>query len=186
MKRQFQLEAALFLVLVAFGVFGRWWQPQWNVTPTAALALFAGYIFTHRRTAILVPLAILAISNLLLESYNHAGEMLAVYGSFLIPVAFSGLLRPRLTALRLFGCTVVPSVTFFLITNFAVWSYRRGDAYADSFAGLLDCYTAGLPFFRWMLMGDLCFAAMIFGAYSLGASTLFLRRAPARVPRDRT
>jgi hypothetical protein len=180
-KRDARIEWLLFTLLVAFGVLGRWFQVQWNVTPTAALALFAGFLFAQRRAAWLVPVVILAVSNAWLERpYNHAGEMLAVYGSFLIPVALGGLVRRRFTAARVASCALASSVLFFLITNFAVWLYRRGDAYADSFAGLLACYEAGLLFFRWMLAGDLFFAAVTFGTYALATSSV-LRRA-IRVP----
>ena len=183
MKRDVRFEWLLFAVLVAFGVFGRWFQVQWNVTPTAALALFAGFLFAGRRTALLVPVAILGISNLLLDSYQYAGEMLAVYGSFVIPAALGGLVRRRFTALRVLSCTLASSVLFFLITNFAVWLYRRGEAYADSFAGLLACYEAGLLFFRWMLAGDLFFAVVIFGTYAVATSPLLRRVARAPIER---
>jgi hypothetical protein len=182
-KRDYRIEWLLFAVLVTFGVLGRWFQVQWNVTPTAALALFAGFLFAGRRMALLVPVAILALSNLMLESYQHAGEMLAVYGSFLIPAALGVLVRRRFTALRVLSCTLASSVLFFITTNFAVWVYRRGEAYADSLAGLLACYEAGLLFFRWMLAGDLFFAAVIFGSYAVATSPL-LRRA-VRVPVER-
>jgi hypothetical protein len=178
-----RMQWLLIAALVAFGVLGRWFQVQWNVTPTAALALFAGFAFTSTRTALLVPLAILAISNLLLDSYNNFGEMAAVYGAFLIPALLGGLVRRDFSARRIVACTLASSVAFFVITNFAVWCYRRGDAYADSLSGLLACYDAGLLFFRWMLAGDLCFAAAIFGAYALAASPLFRR--VARVPVER-
>jgi hypothetical protein len=109
--------------------------------------------------------------------------MLAVYGSFLIPAALGGFVRRRFTAVRVLSYTLASSVLFFLSTNFAVWLYRRGEVYADSLAGLLACYEAGLLFFRWMLAGDLFFAVAIFGTYALATST-FLRRM-ARVPIER-
>jgi hypothetical protein len=182
-KRETRIEWLLFAIIVAFGVLGRWFQVQWNVTPTAALALFAGFLFTQRRAALLVPVVILAVSNLLLDSHHSAGEMLAVYGSFLIPVALGSLVRRRFTALRVVSCTLTSSVLFFLITNFAVWLYRRGDAYADSWAGLLACYEAGLLFFRWMLAGDLFFAVVVFGSYALAISPIGRRL--MRVPLSR-
>ena len=182
-RRDNRIEWLVFAILVSFGVLGRWLQVQWNVTPTAALALFAGFLFTQRRTALLVPVAILMLSNLVLDSYQYAGEMLAVYGSFLIPAALGSLVRRRFTAVRVISCSLVSSVLFYLITNFAVWVHHRGAAYADSFAGLLACYEAGLLFFRWMLAGDLVFVAVIFGTYALATSPL-LRRA-VRVPVDR-
>jgi Family of unknown function (DUF6580) len=182
-KRNDRTEWALVGLLVCFGVLGRWVQVQWNVTPTAALALFAGFLLSQHRKALLVPLSILAISNLLLESYNNLGEMLAVYASFLIPVALGTLVLRRFTAARVIGCTVASSVLFFVITNFAVWLYRRGEVYADSWAGLLACYDAGLLFFRWMLAGDLFYAALIFGAYAHATSPVFQRT--IRVPVER-
>jgi hypothetical protein len=173
----------LFAFLVAFGVLGRRFQPEWNFTPTAALALFGGYLFTQRRAAWLLPVTILAISNVWLGPYNHTGELIAVYASFLIPVALGGLMRRRFTLARVAVSTIASSVLFFLITNFAVWLYRRGDAYADSLAGLIACYNAGLIFFRWMLAGDLFYAAAIFGTYALATSPIFRRLSRQRIER---
>jgi hypothetical protein len=171
------------IVLVLFGVLARRYQLQWNVTPTAALALFAGFLFTQRKLAYWVPVAILAVSNAFLPSHHSTGEMLAVYGSFLIPAALGSLVRRRFTFARVAICTLASSVLFFLITNFAVWLYRRGEIYTDSWAGLLACYEAGLLFFRWMLAGDLFYAAVIFGSYALAMSTV--GRRVIRVPLSR-
>jgi hypothetical protein len=182
-KRVFRTELLLAIVLVVFGVVARRYQVQWNVTPTAALALFAGFLFTQRKLAYWVPVAILVISNVFLPSHHSTGELLAVYGSFLIPVALGTLVRRRFTLARVAYCTLASSVLFFLITNFAVWFYRRGEVYADSWAGLLACYEAGLLFFRWMLVGDLFFAAVVFGSYALAVSTV--GRRAIRVPLSR-
>jgi hypothetical protein len=170
-------EIILFAVIVAFGVVGRWLQPQWNFTPTAALALFAGYIFRSCSAACLAPLAILAISDLVLPTHTNPGEMAAVYACFLVPVALGAVLRRKFTLPRFAASAIAPSVIFFIITNFVVWLYRRGTVYDDSFAGLLDCYAAALLFFRWMLAGDALFAAAIFGAFALAASPAFRRAA---------
>ena len=184
LKRALRIQWLLLALLILFGVLARRFQVQWNVTPTAALALFAGFFFTERKLAYMVPLAILVISNIFLPSHQSAGEMLAVYGSFLIPVALGGLVRRRFTLARVACCTLASSVLFFLITNFAVWLYRRGDAYADSWSGLLACYEAGLLFFRWMLAGDLFYAAAVFGSYALAMSTVGRRLIRAPLSRD--
>ena len=42
MKREAQIEWLLFAVIVSFGVLGRWFQVQWNVTPTASPLTIAG------------------------------------------------------------------------------------------------------------------------------------------------
>jgi hypothetical protein len=174
-------EIILFAVIVAFGVVGRWLQPQWNFTPTAALTLFAGYMFRSSMAACLAPLAILAISNLVLPTHNNAGEMAAVYACFLVPVALGGMLRRKFTLPRFAASALAPSLIFFIVTNLVVWIYRRGTVYDDSFAGLLDCYGAAILFFRWMLAGDVFFTTAIFGAYALAASPAFRRAARVTV-----
>jgi hypothetical protein len=178
-------EIILFAVIVAFGVVGRWLQPQWNFTPTAALTLFAGYMFRSSMAACLAPLAILAISNLVLPTHNNAGEMAAVYACFLVPVALGGMLRRKFTLPRFAASALAPSLIFFIVTNLVVWIYRRGTVYDDSFAGLLDCYGAALLFFRWMLAGDVFFTAAIFGAYALAVSSAFRRAARVTVKAHR-
>ena len=75
----------LFL-LIAIGVAGRWGQPQWCFTPTAAAAIFAGYYFTRLRVAALVPFAILLISDLSLPAYNSYRVMIATYAIMILPV----------------------------------------------------------------------------------------------------
>ena len=70
----------------------------------------------------------------------------------------------------LLGCSLGASVWFFLATNFAHWVFY--DMYAKTAAGLLQCYAAALPFFRYTLAGDLGFACLLFGGYALAASFL--------------
>ena len=53
------------------------------------------------------------------------------------------------------------SVSFFLLSNFAVWAVWS--MYPKSASGLAMCYVAGLPFFRNAVISDLFFAAVFFG-----------------------
>ena len=34
--------------------------------------------------------------------------------------------------------------------------------------GLLECYTAALPFFRQTILGDMIFVSLFFGSYAMG------------------
>ena len=56
----------------------------------------------------------------------------------------------------------VGSIVFFLITNLGSW-FAMTEDYPRTLAGLVDCYIAGLPFFRNTLTGDLVFSAAFFG-----------------------
>src|SRR6185437_14599650 len=46
------------------------------------------------------------------------------------------------------------------VINFAVWLF--GTMYDKSFAGLLQCYTMAIPFFRGTLVSDLVFTPVLF------------------------
>jgi hypothetical protein len=60
------------------------------------------------------------------------------------------------------GATLGGAVIFFLVTNFADWYLFN--SYAKSWQGLLDCYVAGIPFFRrGTLLADVIGSALLFG-----------------------
>jgi len=58
------------------------------------------------------------------------------------------------------GSALASSVSFFLLSNFAVWAAH--DMYPKNFSGLMTCYAMAVPFFRGTLAGDLVFTAVLF------------------------
>jgi hypothetical protein len=60
------------------------------------------------------------------------------------------------------GAALASSVSFFLISNFAVWA-AWPEMYPRSFNGLMMSYAAGLPFFRGTVESDLFFSIAMFG-----------------------
>jgi len=56
------------------------------------------------------------------------------------------LLRRNVTVLNIAGASLLSSVLFFLVTNFGAW--LASPFYPDTFAGLIQCYVAGLAFFN--------------------------------------
>jgi len=173
-------QLGVFLLLVAFGVLGRWLQPEWNVTPLVGVAAFAGYYFGFGALALATPLAVLAVSNLLLPAYDNWPVMAVVYGMLLLPVLLGYHLRGREKVWRLCLCGFVPATLFFLVTNFAVWLFKS--SYAPTLAGLLECYAYGLPFYRAMLLGDLFYLTAVFGAYALAMQAGYGEPAWAEAP----
>ena len=121
---------------------GGWAQPQWCFTPTAAATIFAGCYFARLGVAALVPIAILGISDLALESHDSIGVMLATYAVMTVPVLFGRWLRTSEgranTLVRLAVCGLVPAILFWLVSNFAVWAFQSD--YEKSWAGLMHCY----------------------------------------------
>jgi hypothetical protein len=163
-RRQTIRDILVFLLLVLIGVAGRWAQPEWCFTPTAAAAIFAGSYFAQLGVAALVPIAILGISDLALASHDSFGVMLATYAVMTLPVLLGRWLRASEgsagTAARLAICGLLPATLFWLTTNFAVWAFQSD--YEKTWAGLTHCYWMAVPFFRWMVAGDVFYLAVLF------------------------
>lgn len=181
-------DICVFVLLVAIGVAGRWGQPQWCFTPTAAAAIFAGCYFSRLSIAALVPIAILGISDLALASYDSLGVMIATYAAMTVPVLFGRWLSSSRgagrTVVRLLICGLLPATLFWLLSNFAVWAFQSD--YEKSLAGLVHCYAMAVPFFRWMLAGDVFYLAVLLGCGALaGMPVTHFRRQPAYEPAAR-
>ena len=164
------MQAVVWLALVALAVAGRLWQPTWNgeqlwhATPLAAVALAAGFLFANPLVAASVPLAALAVSNLLLPGYGSLGVAAVVYAATAWPVLLGtcGVLgqdRPRWLAVV--GGSLATSLVFFLSTNLAHWAFMAD--YPRTMAGLGECFVAALPFYRWMPVGDAAWTLATFG-----------------------
>lgn len=176
-----QLGILVFAVLIALTIACRLLPHPPNFTPAAAVALFAGFFFGRRAVALVVVLAAMALSDLIIGTYDYR-IMAAVYAAFMFPVFLRSLLRRRLNPLTCCGSAIACSVVFFVSTNLAVWIF--GGMYPPTLAGLGKCFTAALPFFRYTLCGDLFWTATLFGSYAIAlrfATTPFAaKNLPAR------
>jgi len=133
-----------------------------NVSPVAAMALFGGAYFVDKRMAFIIPFVALFLSDLILGLHN---SMIFVYAGFAVTVAIGFLLQNRVTITNTAFAVVASSVLFFLLTNFGAW--MTSGLYAKTAGGLMQAYAAGIPFFQNSLLGNLVYAAVIFGGYRL-------------------
>jgi hypothetical protein len=134
-----------------------------NVTPIAAMALFAGAYLPDRRLALVIPLAAMLLSDLVIGL--HA-SMLYVYAGVAVTVLIGGaMLKRNPSVMPAIAASLVSSVMFFLITNYGTWV--TGVLYPRTAEGLMMAYTAGIPFFRNSVLGDLFFTAMLFGGFQV-------------------
>ncbi len=136
----------------------------WNFSPVLAVALFGGACFSDRRVAMLVPLAIMLVADLIIGL--HA--MMPVIYLCLAAVVLlgSGILRGRLGVIRVVLAAVGSATGFYLVTNFAVW--LSSGMYPLTGAGLMASYTAGLPFYEFgSLPGTLLWSTVLFGGFAL-------------------
>lgn len=156
--------------LLFLGVFSRLIPHPWNVTPVCAIALFGG-TYLGRAWSLWLPLAAVAASDLLLGL--HA-TIPFTWGAFLLAGLLGWWVRRRATAGRVIVASLAGSCLFFVITNFGVWWV--GGLYPKTAAGLAECFTAAIPFFRGTVIGDLSYTAILF---SLGHLVFSARAAAA-------
>jgi hypothetical protein len=145
-----------------------------NFAPITAMAVFGAIRFGRWGTAILAPLLGLFASDLAKEYLYHHGMsaqwgiyrgMWVTYGTTALIAFISLMARGTRRVSVMAGTTLLGSIVFFLVTNFAVWA--RGTRFPHTFDGLMDCYIVAIPFFRNSLAGDVVYATVLFGAWAL-------------------
>ena len=171
--RSTSAQIVVGILLVALIVAARLLPHAPNFTPVAAVGLFAGVYF-KKAWAPLLPLLGMLLSDFFIGGYGVRG-MMVVYGSFALTFLIGKIIargdlfasRGRFGAktVRILGGAVASAVLFFLITN-NVFLYTPA-LYPHDFSGLMASYVAGLPFFRWQILGDLFYSGMLFGVYEL-------------------
>jgi hypothetical protein len=161
----------LAYLFVIFAVLSRMpFMPHpWNFTPVAASLLYFGARGSRRQ--LWVPFVLLAASDVILTKFVYAyplrWDQLVVWAWYAAILLLGTRLRENSNWLRIGGAALASSVSFFVVSNFAVWA--SGTMYSKTVSGLMACYVAGVPFFRRGLGGDLLFTAVMFGVPAIAA-----------------
>ena len=149
----------LAIVLVLVGAGSRLLHLPPNVAAVTGVTIFAGFAIRNVWLAILVPIAAMALADVVLGWYNEAifTYIGMVAGVFLA----RGLLHP-LTPVRLIGTTFLASLAFFVVSKFGVFI---SGYYGYSLEGLIACYVAAIPFWQNSLIADFMSTAVVFAIY---------------------
>jgi len=151
---------AYLFVLLAIAV--RFLPHPWMFTPVAGSLLFFGARGTRRY--IWVPFVLLVLSDVILTkfvwAYTFTWDQLVIWAWYAGILWLGTRLRDKTTPLAVIGAALASSVSFFLISNFAVWVATN--LYPKNLGGLITSYTLALPFFRNALEGDLVFTVAMF------------------------
>lgn len=144
----------------------------YHFTPVEAMALFGGALFLDRRLAYLVPLGAMLISDLIIGLHML---LPLVYVCIAATVLLGGLLRNKITPLRVGIAAIASTTGFFVVTNFAVWAL--GTMYPHNLAGLIACYVAAIPFYQSQLLGSMLWSVVLFGGFALASRSFPVFRA---------
>ena len=168
MNRNTLISLTIALVAVLLATLLRILPHIPNFAPIGAIALFSGVMFRKHLWAMLLPLGALLLSDALLEVTNGTGFYSGfgwVYGSYVLVVLIGLLTKNQYRVQHVVAASLLASITFFLITNFGSWISMP--IYTKDLAGLMQSYTAAVPFFRNTLLSDLAYTGLLFGSYYL-------------------
>ena len=157
------LEISMGVIFILIGVVLRLIPHPPNFAPIGALALFGG-VYLSRKMALGLPIVAMVISDLFIGYYTPE-LMAAVYGSFILCVLLGFWLKNHKKWYTVLGSSLLASVIFFFVTNFAVWAFTPW--YAKTFSGIIQCFFMALPFFKNTLLGDLFYVSIFFGVYKI-------------------
>jgi hypothetical protein len=173
-----KLVIAMLAVTAIVSLFIRLMPHIPNFTPIGAMCLFAGAYISHRRLAIFLPLLAIFISDLVLHLSYFQGfrEFAGFYESMYINYfAFAAMvliarfgLKNKVNKTNWFKIpmtTLAGSIGFFLISNFGVWLTSTVMYVPKSFATLVECYIAAIPFFWTALASDLIYTSILFASF---------------------
>jgi hypothetical protein len=137
---------------------------QYNLVPIFSCLLFFAAVRPARE--MVLPLCLLVGVDIFVttQRYGYPVTLDAVvtWSWYVIVMLMgSGVLRSSRSWQRVAGCSLLASISFFVVSNYAVWAIWQ--MYPRTLAGLTACYTAALPFFRNSLTSELCCSLLLFG-----------------------
>ena len=153
-------------LIVLLAVLARFIPHIPNFSPVYGALLFGG-AHLRKRDSIWFPLVLLGASDFVLTTVIYRmsigwAELIQI-AAFAAIAMIGWLLRPKVTLRRfLFACVTGPAA-FYLISNFGVW--LGWHTYPLTWAGLVQCYVAGIPYYGYSLGSTFLFAGVLFGLY---------------------
>jgi hypothetical protein len=151
----------IIIFLIGLGLVGRFFPHLPNVTPVTAIALFSA-TYLGLRYSFIIFFVTMFVSDIFIGFYQWQ-IMVAVYSGFALASLIGLYFKKHKTFPVILGGTIMSSLLFFLITNWAVWQY--GVMYTHDWSGLLESYTLAIPFLKNSLAGDLFYTGVFFGAF---------------------
>jgi hypothetical protein len=137
-----------------------------NFSPIGAIALYGGAYLNRKYLAYIIPIAAMIFSDLFLGFYGP--EMLITYAGFVASIFIGTQLKKNITWMNVALGSVAASLVFFLITNFVFfYPTSLGPIYTHNFAGIINSYVAGWPFFQNTFASDLLYNSILFGGFYL-------------------
>lgn len=165
--------AIAVVVAVLIGAASRLIDPElrpWNFTVLGALALFVAARVGLLPSVLLTLASFLLSDSVMFFQNNYHTDYLPSIATYFCFALYGVLgwvfLRNTESPLRIAGATIGAGLIFFVVSNFGSWVIQT-EPYGYTLKGLLNCYIAGVPFYRGTLTGDILFTIALFGLYAV-------------------
>jgi hypothetical protein len=173
MHKQNNTSILIAVLLVLAAAISRVLMYPHNFSPMVGMALFAGATFTNKKLAFALPIFSMLLSDIMFEAFKIApgfwgwGQLVG-YGIFALITIFAFTMK-KVNVLNVAVYSVMSAIVFFLLSNlsFFLIDNKVYHAYPQNFSGLVECYTAALPFLKTGLAADLVYSGILFGVYYL-------------------
>ncbi len=162
--------------LIVIAALSRLIDHPMNFTPIGAIILFGAAVIPNKILKFTFPFSVILFSDFLIEIISgfgfHSGTLIVYFGYAVIFLLGYFYLK-NFSLFKIVIASLLGSSLFFLLTNFsffypsALVSNPALGIYSRDLSGILTSYSAGVPFFKNMLVGDLIFNGLLFGAFYL-------------------
>ncbi len=165
-RRDSRFDLLVFVVLASIAIATRLLPHAPGFVAVTGAALFAGWYVRKAALAFVLPLCVLLASDVVIGFYEPM-VMAAVYFCAVLPIVLARSVHRKPEFMRLTCFLLLCSIANFFFINFFVW---LGSGWYDrSPSGLIQCYTAALPFFKYRLAGDVCWTTLFFVPHIVAA-----------------
>ena len=164
--------AGIIFVIILSRLFSNVFE-IWNFTPLAAIALFGAAHFRNKYFMFLIPMLAVYLSDLCINYFIYNKSFIWFYDGFLwqysvyllIIILGIFLFKNKININKVILGSLASSFIFYMISNFGVWFLSS--MYSKDLAGLVSCYVAAIPFYKWTMLGDIFYSVILFGGFYL-------------------
>jgi hypothetical protein len=164
-------------LIIVLATLTRFIPHAWNFSPVYGALLFGGANM-KKRDSIWFSAVTLGASDVVLTKFIYHFQL--GWGELIQMLAFASIamigwiLQKRFSISRfVFACLAAP-ISFYLISDFGVW--LGFGTYPHTWAGLLACYIAAIPFQGRIMASTAVFAGILFGAQQLRIAQIQRRK----------
>jgi hypothetical protein len=147
-----KLLPIIFLIL-----FSRLIPHPPNFTPIISIAILSPLFFNKNIISLSVLILGMFVTDIFLGIYSN---MIFIYLAIVLIFYFSKSFFKLDSFKKIILCSFFSSLIFFIVTNFAVWSFNG--LYSKNLEGLIACYLLAIPFFHNTLISTMLFSSITY------------------------